>query len=210
MLKKNLRDRCEFYVVRLYFRVVMDFARRGTKHFMKMFLCANSKVSIASDIIICIRHRAQFTLSMNTIAKFTTAFAACSLDGLQVPAQRPALSIALCQSLAPGPQEPLAGKHQIKSPYFHRNFTALVSSVNCSRNITSAGQQAMQSLKPVGQGAGYGHASSGRAVPEPPRFVSTLDLPNSASATVFFPTKFFFRSLFMSWLLWLYEMASMK
>lgn len=149
-------------------------------------------------------------LSTNTIAKFTTAFVACSVDGLQVPAQRPALSIAPCQSLAPGPQEPSAEKHQDKSPDFHRTFTALVSSVNHSRNITSAGHQAMRSSKPMGQGEGDGRASSRRALLDPSGFVSRLDLLNSPSATVFLPTKFFFRSVFMSWLLGLYEMASMK
>lgn len=138
---------------------------------------------------------------MNTAAKFTTAFLACSLDGLQVPAHGPALSIALCENVAPDLQEPLADKRQDKSLHLHRNFTALVSSLNRSRNITSAGQQATQSLKAMGQGAGYSHTSSSRVMLEPTGFVSRLDLSNSPSTTVLFPAKFLFWSVFMSWLL---------
>lgn len=57
MLKKELKGSVWFfYIVRLHFRVVTDFARRGTKHFMKRFSCANSNVSIAPDIIIHIKY----------------------------------------------------------------------------------------------------------------------------------------------------------
>lgn len=109
---------------------------------------------------------------------------------LQVLARRPALPISLCQNLAPGPQEPWADKHQDKTPDFHRNFIALVSSVNYSGNVTTAGQQAVLSLKSTSQGAGYGCTSSKTAMLEPPWFVSRSDLPNSPSLTVFFPQSF--------------------